>query len=139
MNKKTKEFISQNPFTSIFGFLGALIGLLIASQTKLNELVYLSILQNSESIFGEGFQDPTGGLISGVLIILPVSVIIFLLCALIGGVFFAIFGHFIDKENKKFKEGEKNLFDRLKDDMERQSLTRKKYYDPYLGRTVYSN
>ncbi|NMB66730.1 hypothetical protein GYA25_01575 [Candidatus Woesearchaeota archaeon] len=145
MNKKTKEFISQNPFTSIFFILGMALGLLLASQIKLPEKLYGSMLNNQEALFGEGFQDPTGGLISNFLIVLPISLIVFALTGLIGGVFFAIFGYFIDKENRKFKEGEKNLFDKINKESQERKNERPLYktsskmpmYDPYLGRPVY--
>jgi hypothetical protein len=145
MNKKTKEFISENPFTSIFFILGMVLGLLLASQIRLPEKIYGSVLNNQEALFGEGFEDPTGGLISNFFIVLPISLIVFVLTALIGGVFFAIFGYFIDKENKKFKEEKNNLFDKIgKENSEKinkkplyRTSSKMPLYDPYLGRPVY--
>jgi len=145
MNKKTKEFINQNPFTSIFFILGMVGGLLLASQIKLPEKLYGSMLSDSNSLFGEEFQDPTGGLISNFLIVLPISIIVFALTGVIGGVFLAIFGYFIDKQNRRFKEGEKDLLNRtVRESQGRMNpssfnnrTNRRPLYDPYLGRPVY--
>ena len=104
MDKRFKEFIKQNPFLSILFFIGAIVGLLVPQKLNLAARVY------SRGLSSQSFSDPTG-LFVNFLIVIPITLLVEIICAMLGGVILAIFGFFIDKKYKKSKKNEEELAD----------------------------
>jgi len=102
MDKRFKEFIEQNPFLSILFFVGAVIGLLVPQKLNLAARVY------SSGLSSQSFSDPTG-LFVNFLIVIPITILVELICAMLGGVVLAIFGFFIDRRYKKNKKDREDI------------------------------